>query len=270
MYKYVAILLLVGWMSMVAIAPLKAEVGQGRQSLGAVADAFISVESPTGNQAATSDLQLTITYREIPFVHLPNSTVYCPEVSEQILLQFDLSAVAFPIANARLSLQPTAKLDSFPSIELGATLADWSEDTVTWDTQPALHTMLGAGSSLSADGMLVWEDADGDMDNTVAEWLEYRRQSNDHATLVLAQPANGYCWPYQPDRDVLGTTVFDRQSGMGAMLELSSAEVDLNALASPTSVTIQSNAISNGPSRTLLLVILLVGFATLFVCFMDD
>jgi hypothetical protein len=136
-------------------------------------------------------------------------------------LEFDLSGVSFEIKSAKLSLATLTcgrqvAVDEVNVAVYGADNApvnDWSEATITWDTQPDLYAgtvliTLDAGT-LTADSAqwATWTDGSG---GALSAWLETQRLANDHsATLVLAIENS--------DNPGLADVFFEDSEGTGAV-----------------------------------------------------
>ena len=122
-----------------------------------------------------------------------------PDVTTKyVFLEFDLGSITFEIKSAILNLATLTCNGLVPVDEVdiavygvdNAPANDWSETTITWDTQPSLSTgayliTLGAGA-ITADSSqwVTWSDGGG---GALSSWLETQRLANDaSATLVLA------------------------------------------------------------------------------------
>jgi hypothetical protein len=126
-----------------------------------------------------------------------------PDIATKLTyVEFDLSGVAFEIKGATLSLATLTCGGVLPVDEVDVAVYgvdndpanDWTEDTLTWDTQPPTPGSLLVGTALiqldkgtvTADTSARYELTDPGL-GALSPWLESQRNANDgSATLVLA------------------------------------------------------------------------------------
>jgi hypothetical protein len=126
-----------------------------------------------------------------------------PDIATKLtFIEFDLSGVTFEIKGATLSLATLTCGRLLPVDEVDVAVYgvdndpanDWSEDTLTWDTQPPTPGSLLIGSlliqldvgTITADTSARYEWTDTGL-GALSAWLETQRNANDgSATLVLA------------------------------------------------------------------------------------
>ena len=248
-----------------------AGAGQSIQ-LATLADAWIASSTPGRTFERDGQLQFAVEWLPQADIQHPDTVIYCPEVTQQIVLKFDLTEIEFEIDKARLTLRPNQYNSATPQTSpplptLAASLDNWTETDIAWETRPEVHTRLATSASFQS-GEIVWLD-NGEADTTLAEWLEYRRQSNDTVTLMLDVPVIGNCWPYPLESAALNGSFADSSADAAPMLEIGSAESSLSTTA-PTAITLNQSSIYGPDSRTLLLVALLVAFGTLYLGYMDE
>ena len=237
-----------------------------------VADVWVAAATPERNFDGDGHLQFSVDWVAQGDIQHPDTLIYCPQVTQQVILKFDLAEIDFAIEKARLTLRPNHYNSATPQTSpplptLSASLDNWNESDVAWETRPSVHAPLATNATYQS-GDIVWLD-NGEAETTLAEWLEYRRQSNDTVTLMLDAPTSGKCWPYPLESAALNGSFADGSVDGAPVLELGSAESDLSTTA-PTAISLQQSSIYGPDSRTLLLVALLVAFGTLYLGYMDE
>ena len=180
--------------------------------------------------AATYQMTLNATHDTYTDLHFPSAThderlltasnsAGPPEepdvTTKQVFLGFDLSSVDFTVRSARLSLSTLTCGGLVPVDTVDLALygvdntASWSEDTLTWDSQPVTSTnvlaSLDAGST-TFDGAqtYTWTDLN---QGAFATWLESQRGAGSATLVVVIKNA---------DEPGLADISFEDREGTGA------------------------------------------------------
>lgn len=172
--------------------------------------------------------------------------LFCPEINRQIYMRFNLSAVDFSIAKARLSLRAIIPRPLPPvTMQVMAAEDAWNETTMVWGTQPRVvfGPMTDYGD-VTATGFATWTDDATEPAILLAEWLETQRAANggdDQATLTFTLPLVLGCFPGPFDElPQVAVTGQDRLGRFPPLLALASAEADLPPLPGNTQITLAS------------------------------
>lgn len=199
----------------------------------AIEDSYVDVDQPTTNFDG-EDLRFEVRWVEDDSGPMP---VYCPEITKQILLKFDLSAVDFEVSKARLRLMPTEPpLDAIVPTQAVGSADTWVESTVVWFGLPATETDALTPDGIVDDaGWIIWEDG------SLATWLESQRTGDGIATLSMTIDVTVGCWPFPPDDEVaLALSMTDRTSSYPPFLEVATKDDELPPPPDMTAITLSN------------------------------
>ncbi len=238
-------------------------------AITAIADAFVEENRPNANNGDSGFLQYEVAYTQQADILHPETALFCPQPTSQVMLKFDLSQVDFPIDKARISLHALAYPNDKPLPTLSASTEDWDEAAVSWQNRPIARADMATPAERQADSdTIVWND-DGDPSVSLAEWLEYRRHGDKMVTILLAAPQRAKCWPYPFESAGFVAQFADRSVADGPLLELSSAETNLPE-PKPTAVQLSGFQSIGNSGRTNLICALMVALTALFIYHMDE
>jgi hypothetical protein len=137
-------------------------------TLVAVADSTVDATQPDDNfNGQPLAFELTTRFDSA-------NNLYCPALTRLSYVRFDLAAVDFAIAQARLIL--TSQTCSAPATPLQLFAADnsWTEDGVTWNNRPAMQFLFPDAAVFEEAGRIVWTDDGSDSLAQLADWLALR------------------------------------------------------------------------------------------------
>lgn len=187
----------------------------GLLGLPAVADSFIDQANPVTNfEGKPLSFQVTLVENEQGPI-----AVYCPQITQQLYLKFDLSQVDFSIAQAQLQLMSLQGVtEAALALQLQGSADTWGESSLMWINRPTQVTPLfSTPIAIHSSGYLYWRDSGN---GGLATWLESQRLvrgGDDTVTLTLSLPLNLGCWPY-PDAPELKVALLDRLTQNPPML----------------------------------------------------
>lgn len=222
-------------------------------SLTAVGDSVVDFNAPDANNADSNLL-----FEQV-YAYDDMAGMYCPTTTKRFFIKFDISALDFDVAQARISLSAS---DDTPNFPLTLMVADnnWSETEVTWNNQPMMVNEFAAELDVQS-GVFQWTDQNLEYD-LVAYIADLQAAGETYITFAVGTPAFGGCSPVEIPATV--AEFGSRGSILSApSLTVASANGSLDMVESvPTAVTL-SNVDTQVGNSVVWIALLFAGMTTL-------